>query len=79
MAGGRAGGEERGIYFPIPVTTTPVSAAPHLGHAKHLCVMVNLGEDLEAYKALVKNGKFLCRKCGRVAAKEANLCEPVPL
>lgn len=53
--------------------------APHLGHSKHLCDMVLKGADLETYKNLVKDPKFICKKCGRAAAKEENLCEPVPL
>jgi hypothetical protein len=34
---------------------------------------------LDQIKELVKNPKFICKKCGRVAALEENLCEPVPL
>jgi len=41
--------------------------------------MADRGVDLETVKALVKNPKFICKKCGRAAAKEENLCEPVPL
>jgi len=53
---------------------------PHLGHAKHLCYLAESGMiDIESYKALVKNAKFLFRACGRAAAKEENLCEPMPL
>jgi len=54
--------------------------APHIGHRQHLCDMAERGEvSLESMKALTRNAKFICRKCGRVAAKEVNLCEPVPL
>ena len=53
--------------------------APHLGHSKHLCDMADKGADLETVKNLVRNAKFICKKCGRAAAKEENLCEPVPL
>ena len=53
--------------------------APHLGHSKHLCDMAKRGVDLKTYKELVKDPKFICKKCGRAAAKEENLCEPVPL
>jgi hypothetical protein len=35
--------------------------------------------DLEQIKDLVKDAKFMCRKCGRVARREENVCEPVPL
>jgi len=53
--------------------------APHLGHFKHLCAMADRGEGLENIKVLVRNPAFICRKCGRAAAKDENLCEPVPL
>jgi len=58
------------------------SKMPHPGHDKHLCYLNNLGYQVsnpKQYKALVKNGKFLCRICGRVAASEKNLCKPVAL
>ncbi len=54
--------------------------APHIGHSFHLCDMAERGTvTLDEMKALVKDAKFICKKCGRVAAKEENLCEPVPL
>jgi hypothetical protein len=55
---------------------------PHAGHAKHLCYLNNIGYQISharRYKALVKNGKFLCKVCGRVAASDTNLCKPVKL
>ncbi len=55
---------------------------PHPGHDKHLCYLNNLGlqiSNTEEYKALVRDGKFLCKICGRVAAREKNLCKPVEL
>ena len=58
----------------------PRKPAPHIGHRMHLCDMVEKGEiSLDQMKALVKDPKFICRKCGRVAARAENLCEPVPL
>jgi hypothetical protein len=53
--------------------------APHLGHSKHLCHLAESGADLDEYKGLVKNAKFVCKVCGRAAAKAENLCEPVAL
>jgi len=42
--------------------------------------MAESGEfTLEQIKALVKDPKFICKTCGRVAAKEENLCDPVSL
>lgn len=65
-----------GYGFPV---WYEVPKAPHLGHSKHLCDMAERGADLQAVKDLVRNPKFICKKCGRAAAKEENLCEPVPL
>ena len=41
--------------------------------------MADRGADLQTVKDLVRNPKFICKKCGRAAAKEENLREPVPL
>lgn len=55
---------------------------PHPGHDKHLCYLNNLGFQIsneDDYKELVKNAKFMCKICGRVAAEDKNLCKPVAL
>jgi hypothetical protein len=55
---------------------------PHPEHDKHLCYLNNLGfqiSNADEYKDLVRNGKFMCKVCGRVAAEEKNLCKPVEL
>jgi hypothetical protein len=55
---------------------------PHGGHQHHLCYLHNVGfvkEELEDYKKLVKDGKFVCKSCGRVAASDKNLCAPEKL
>ena len=54
----------------------------HPGHEKHLCYLNNIGYQFTNpadYKSLVKNGKYVCKICGRVAAREASLCKPVKL
>jgi hypothetical protein len=50
------------------------------GHEKHLCKMI-VGDqaNIEDIKPLVRNAKFICSSCGRVAAKAENLCNPIPL
>ena len=54
--------------------------APHIGHSNHLCEICQRGDcTLAQFKALVRDPNFICRKCGRVAANEENLCEPVSL
>ena len=56
---------------------------PHEGHEQHLCHLHNierlLTEDPETYKQLVRNPKYICIGCGRVADREENLCAPRPL
>ncbi len=55
---------------------------PHDCHEIHLCYLANLGYQLQNttdYKSLVRDAKFLCKHCGRVAADKQNLCNPVKL
>jgi hypothetical protein len=36
--------------------------------------------SFEEFKKLVgENPKYICKRCGRAAAKEENLCEPAPM
>jgi len=58
----------------------PTRSVQHLGHGEHLCHLVeDMGIGIDEYKALIKNPKFLCKNCGRVAARAENLCEPTKL
>ena len=50
---------------------------PHPAHEQHLCLLQNVGyltSNLAEYKKLVKEGKYVCKNCGRVAANEKNFC-----
>ncbi|ADH84903.1 hypothetical protein [Desulfurivibrio alkaliphilus] len=50
--------------------------------AKGLCKLVKgglLADSPEQYRELVNNPRFVCRKCGRVANREENLCRPTGL
>jgi len=71
---------DRFSYYYYPDHQTTREKTSHIGHANHLCEMAEKGVvSLERFKDLVKNPKFICKKCGRAATKEENLCEPVPL
>jgi hypothetical protein len=64
---------------------------PHPAHEGHLCFLENIGylkapellemgvDRKEEYKRLVRNATFFCKRCGRAAAHEKNLCEPEKL
>jgi len=55
---------------------------PHFGHEKHMCYLSNLEyqkSNPEEYKELIKDAKFYCENCGRVAVDEKNLCKAMKL
>ena len=56
-----------------------VARLPHAGHEKHLCYLVNIKVDLSEIKKIVKDGKFVCKDCGRVASSKDYLCNPEKL
>lgn len=46
---------------------------------KKLCKLVSgdyLDENMKAYMAIVKEPKYVCKKCGRVSKDEDLLCKP---
>ncbi|MGD8986988.1 MAG: hypothetical protein PVH57_02425 [Syntrophobacterales bacterium] len=52
---------------------------PHPYHEQHLCYLHNLGfvkSNLDDWKKLVKQPQFVCRKYGRAAGVDKNLCNP---
>jgi len=55
---------------------------PHPYHDQHLCYLHNLGlvkSKLAEWKSLVRQLQFVCRKCGRAAANDTNLCKATKL
>jgi transposase-like protein len=52
-----------------------------MAKAKTLCAFKKnyLKENLSKYKKLVRDARFLCKKCGRTAQDEKRLCKPVEL
>lgn len=55
---------------------------PHDGHEMHLCYLANLGyqaQNTDLYKSLVREPRYICKACGRVAVEKINLCKPSKL
>lgn len=50
-------------------------------HDNKLCSLAccECRTDVAELRPLVKNAKFICKECGRAAAKAENLCAPEPL
>ena len=51
-------------------------------HSKHLCKLTSEGthkNNPTEYAGLVKDPKFVCKSCGRVAGGKEYLCDPVLL
>jgi hypothetical protein len=49
-------------------------------HSNHVCqLIVDNNKDLEKITELVKNPKFICFNCARVAENKENLCNPMPI
>ena len=51
------------------------------GHGERMCAMTccSCHLDIEKLKLLVRKPKFLCKRCGHVAARKRHLCAPVSL
>lgn len=47
-------------------------------HSGHLCVLVSQ-KRFDEVRELAKNPQYICFNCGRVAASDKNLCNPMPL
>ena len=39
----------------------------------------DIKDNFKELKKIVSEPRFVCRKCGRAAKKEENLCKPEPL
>ena len=51
------------------------------GHATKMCALTccTCNMDLGKIKKVVRDAQYVCKACGHVAAKAANLCQPAPL
>lgn len=38
-----------------------------------------INQKIDKYKQLVSEGRYVCTRCGRVAAEKERLCKPEPL
>ena len=45
---------------------------------EHLCRLAKR-EDEELIRRIVRDARYVCRKCGRSAHDEAHLCKPVKI
>jgi hypothetical protein len=50
-------------------------------HENKLCAMAccDCRTDVKELRPLVRNAKFICKECGRAAAKASSLCAPAGL
>ena len=66
----------------VPHLERECNMAKHAAaHGTKMCAMTccACNMDLKKVKATVAEAKFMCKVCGHVAAKSANLCEPTAL
>jgi len=52
---------------------------PHENHSNHLCYLVNIQLNFGSIKEIVKDARFICKNCARVAHNKENLCSPIKL
>ena len=70
------------LYSPftqVEMVQNLTNIKPHTGHETHLCSMVEENGLTKTMKPLIKNGKYVCTCCARVATKKENLCNPESL
>ena len=49
-------------------------------HSEHVCqLMVDRNKNLAKITGMVKHPRFICFNCARVAEREDNLCNPMPI
>ncbi|MHB8764388.1 MAG: hypothetical protein ACYDA8_08655 [Deferrisomatales bacterium] len=53
-------------------------SSEHHHEENHLC-RIAAKHDLERVKKIVKDAQFFCKRCGRAANDEKNLCDPSKL
>jgi len=49
------------------------------GHENHMCQLVERKTDVNKLKGYVRGAKYICKSCGRAAAKEEHVCAPEKL
>ena len=55
--------------------TEPICKGDHKGH---LCVLVS-EKRFDEIRQTVREPRYICFNCGRVADSDKNLCNPMPL
>lgn len=57
---------------------TPCKGGEDCTREEHLCKVAKRA-DQEMIRQLTRNARYVCRKCGRSAHDEVNLCKPVKI
>jgi len=70
-----AGGVGRGTVLTAPTGRRRAKEWPMAKKAKKACKLFAKGK-LARLGDLARDARFICEKCGRAAAKAANLCKP---
>jgi hypothetical protein len=56
----------------------PCKGGDDCSREAHLCKVAKR-DDPELIRPLVRDARFFCRKCGRAAQVEVNLCRPMKI
>ena len=60
-------------------TTHYCRGGEHCTEIHHLCRMVKKGSEPDRLRRLVRDARYMCKKCGRAAQRDEHLCKPSAL
>ena len=74
------GGNTKKEIIPIGSVMEDKSNRCKGDHSRHICrLVVDRNKNLDTITEAVKNPKYICFNCARVAGTEEFLCNPMPL